>query len=199
MPRGRQYYDPIVQVPGAIDANQDLSRIELYQDDDLRWKGRLIDAKGAIEKIAPGDFDHDGALAQAEALWPGLSVYELRDKYQDSTWEGTGPSPRTWQGSAPAELDLTEMVKEVVVNNDVDAVRAAQELAEFSAEDESPEVAAHGEIRGIMVTAPGMYVSLTDVCDLLVAWAEQYEGNPSAELALREASGALREAYGLPR
>jgi hypothetical protein len=106
MPRGRQYYDPIVQVPGKVSGEPDLSRIELYpeggpEDPNPKWRARRIQADGSVAELTDGDFDHDRALAQAQAHWADLPVYELRNEGEDSTWEGHGPSPRLWQNSSP--------------------------------------------------------------------------------------------------
>jgi len=112
MPRGRQYYDPIVQVPGTVEGEQDLSRIELFpegspEDANPKWRGRLIDAKGLVASVTSGDFNQERALEQAKQTFgEHLSVYVLRDEGQDSTWEGHGPSPRLWQrpGATPTEI-----------------------------------------------------------------------------------------------
>lgn len=182
MPRGRQYYDPIVQLPGSVDGERDLTRVEFYMDEDQKWKGRLIDKNGRIVEVAPGDLNYDGAMRQAQQMWPGLTLYELRGPQEDSTWDGVGPSPRTW---AAAVQESTAVDSPTI---------PAEEFPKVPEEQER-EVAAQGELRAIMVTDPGMYVSLNDICTLLEQWAEQYAGNPSAEVALRDAASALRDAY----
>jgi len=176
MPRGRQYYDPIVQVSKPVETSDDLSRIELVPTgletgdggEISKWVGRRIGSEGAILEVSPGDFDHDRALAQAKELWPGLEVFELRSESEDSTWDGTGPSPRLWQ-AAPLEASAPIL----------EAVPKVEQV----------------QLRIFPVTEVGTYVLLEDIRALLNMWAAQYEEdkNPSAALALREAMDALRE------
>lgn len=116
MPRGRQYYDPIIQAPSKVESAAS-RRIELYPEQDvrdnavtLRWVGRLVDESGILDK-APGSFDHDDALRQAREKWPGLEVFELREESEDSTHEGFGPSPRLWQ-QGRTEHDPATLVNE---------------------------------------------------------------------------------------
>lgn len=108
MPRGRHYYDPIIQTGSTVQGEPDLSRIELFPagpeslgrlpEDHGKWIGRRIGSQGEIVGYSTGDFNHDAAMAHAQELWPGLTVYELNAENEDSTWEGHGPSPRMWQG-----------------------------------------------------------------------------------------------------
>ena len=191
MPRGRQYYDPIVQVPGKVEGAQDLSRIELYpegapDDPSPKWRGRRISPDGLIAEVAPGDFNHDRALEQAQQMWPGMTVYELRSETEDSTWEGHGPSPRMWQAAyqeAPPGVSAIER----------NGVRIEYEQP---AEDVPPAVSEdQAMVRLLAAPEPGAYVLLTDVVALLEGYARQFEDekNPSGALALREAAEALKE------
>jgi len=202
MPRGRQYYDPIVHVPGKTDAQTDYSRIELFPagaealgrlpQDQGKWIGRLISPDGSISEEAPGDFDHDRALAQAEQLWPGLTVYELNAEHEDSTWDGAGPSPRIWQTFAPSSIDTA-------LKNAQDALASAggpDEVAKAVREamgDVPPAVEV--QLRVMPISQPGNYVLLDDIRGLLESWAVAYDvdKNPSAAMALREAVDALKD------
>lgn len=184
MPRGRHYYDPIIQTGAVVEGESDLSRIEFYLDDDQKWRGRRIAPDGLVTDVAPGDFSHDGALRQAQALWPGLTVYELQSPQDDSTWEGHGPSPRVWKGpSLPTEA-LPASTPEPQEE------QMSESLAEVSPEG------AQTRLNGIRVSDPGLYVRIEDMVLLLEEWAQQYEldRNPSGALALREAADSLREA-----
>jgi hypothetical protein len=179
MPRGRQYYDPIVQVPGTVEGEQDLSRIELFpegspEDANPKWRGRLIDAKGLVASVTSGDFNQERALEQAKQTFgEHLSVYVLRDEGQDSTWEGHGPSPRLWQmpGAIPKEIPP-----------------AVQEPAPQPTEEQAP-------LRLLVAPEPGPYALLSDILSLLEMWAVSYEvdKNPSGALALRDAVDMLRD------
>lgn len=193
MPRGRQYYDPIVQVPGKVEGAP-TKRIELYPegsitdggggDQQLRWVGRLIGDQGEVVATANGSFDHDDALRQAQELWPGLEVFELREEGEDSTWDGMGPSPRLWQGAqqaTPGErlLDLPESAY-------------PEDSVPLAVVPDPPE----GEgipIRAFAVEA-GTYMHIDDIKRLLLTWADQYEEdrNPSAAMAMREAAETLQ-------
>ena len=109
MPRGRQYYDPEIQANRPVEIPADMARIEFYPELDGsgqigRWVARRIDHDGRIVGYTAGNFDHDAELAHAMELWPGLTVFELPDEQADSTWEGTGPSPRIWQNGHPPRL-----------------------------------------------------------------------------------------------
>lgn len=187
MGRGRrQFYDPIMQAPGMTGEPQDLSRIEFFPDADGRWLGRKVGETGLIEAVSPGSFNRDGALAEVEGLWPGLTVYELREEAQDSTWEGVGPSPRLWHQPATVELPDQETLKEW-----------AQEYQPLEAEM-IPSYAPRGEptqVRGVIVEFPGQYLLREDVVALLREYADQFDAasNPSGALALREAAEALSE------
>jgi hypothetical protein len=189
MNRGRSYYDPIVQVPGRVEDSEDKSRIELFpvgQDSTSRpptdvgkWMGRRINSDGSVAEYAPGDFDHDRALRQAQALWPGLTVYELNQEIQDSTWDGTGPSPRLWQ----LQGGKLQGPDHVVIGEIGDAIA---ELGRLDAPT----------LRAFSVEA-GTYLMLDDVLLLLEGYAVVYDGenNPSAALALRETAKAIREPF----
>lgn len=192
MPRGRQYYDPIIQAPSRVDTPES-RRIELYPEHDvrdnvesLRWCARLIGDDGLIAEQAPGSVDHDDALQQAQALWPGLEVFELREESEDSTHEGMGPSPRLWQNTPPqmgfpGERILTEVPPAPPEPPDM-------HLADLA---ERPVIAM------FPISVPGTYIRVEDVVVLLEGYAVQYDeqGNPSGALALREAAAALREPF----
>jgi len=184
MPRGRQYYDPIVQAPSRVAAG-DASRVELYPEHDvrdnveaLRWCARLIGEDGLIKEVSPGSIDHDDALRQAQELWPGLEVFELREESEDSTWEGVGPSPRLWQDESA----------ENIPDPDTSGHPPALELVS------SPEPP---KLHALSVGQPGVYLLLDDILSLLESYATQYdqENNPSAALGLREAANALQETF----
>lgn len=191
MPRGRQYYDPIIQVPGKVEGAP-TRRIELYPEgaisdggggeQQLRWVGRLIGELGEIVATANGSFDHDDALRQAQQLWPGLEVYELREEGEDSTWDGMGPSPRLWQNS-PSETGVAPPLAVVPSSGD----DAPSDVSATEAEGESIP------IRAFAVEA-GTYMHVEDIKRLLLMWADQYEEdrNPSAAMAMREAAETLQ-------
>lgn len=186
MPRGRQYYDPILQVDQTVQGDSDLSRIELFpvgQDSTSRlpedigkWVGRKVERDGSVSGHTPGDFDHDRALRQAQDTWPGLAVYELRSEIEDSTWDGVGPSPRLWQTPAPPV-----QVPETIYPD----LPPAGDLPD-------PE---ETQLRVLPIDEPGTYVRLADILRLLEMWASAYEvdKNPSAAMALRDAVEALGE------
>lgn len=203
MARGRQYYDPIIQVPSKVESAQ-ARRIELYPEGDvtdgmpgdrLRWVGRLIGENGEILDKAQGSFDHDDALRQAQELWPGLEVYELREESEDSTHEGFGPSPRLWQNgrtehdpsASPFERPALE-ASEVGLLDDGYIPGAP---ADITPAVEAPVV------RALTVGAPGTYIRLEDVLACLEEYAAQFEeqANPSAALGIREAAAALAEPF----
>jgi hypothetical protein len=186
MPRARHhYYDPILQTDAKVEGAPDLSRIELFpvgQESTSRlpeqigkWVGRKIGTDGRIEAEAPGDFDHDRALKQAQELWPGLTVYELNAEIDDSTWEGSGPSPRLWQN----------------------AITISQPVSPVTGELVPPAVDDQQSLRVLPIANPGNYLLVDDVLALLEGYAAQFddENNPSAALGLREAAQALREAF----
>jgi hypothetical protein len=189
VPRGRQYYDPIVQVPGKVEGARDLSRIELYpeggpDDPAPKWRGRRIFGDGSIMEVAPGDFDHDRALSQAQQMWPGLDVYELRSEGEDSTWEGHGPSPRLWQPT----LESERLVPQSLVDEMPDMMRRELEsIPPAVPEDQAT-------LRLLAAPEPGAYVLLTDVIALLEGYARSFEDekNPSGALALREAADVFK-------
>lgn len=190
MPRGRQYYDPIIQVPGKVEGAP-TRRIELYPegnvtdggggDQQLRWVGRLIGDQGEVVATANGSFDHDDALRQAQELWPDLEVFELREEGEDSTWDGMGPSPRLWQNTL--EDSSPEGGDPPVVHDDRPPV------GEPVTGDEQTSV----PIRAFSVEA-GTYMHVDDIKRLLLIWADQYEAdrNPSAAMAMREAAETLQ-------
>ena len=183
----RQHYNPITQVPELIGEAQDLTRIEFFPDGDGKWHGRKINAQGGIEATSPGAFDHGTALAEAESIWPGIPVYEIREESDDSTWEGVGPSPRRWGSGAqppapaPEREALTQFAEDVLENGVVPWI---------APEADAPEPM---QVRGLNVE-PGQYLHRDDVVVLLESYAAEYDsrGNPSGALALREAAEALR-------
>ena len=216
MPRGRQYYNPLTQAPDTVQGETDYTRIELFPagaeslarlpQEQGKWIGRRIAADGTVAEEAPGDFDHDTALAQATGLWPGLMVYELNAENEDSTWDGIGPSPRIWQNSIammgggatqhaatslpPAViLDRADEIRNFVPDHPEDTAIGTL-IGQLREEDEQ-QVALHV----LPIAEPGVYVLLDDIC----AWLEQsavvaeVDKNPSAALALRDAVDALKE------
>jgi len=197
MPRGRQYYDPILQVGASVEGAPDLSRIELFpigQESTSRlpeqigkWVGRKIAPDGSIEAEAPGDFDHDRALAQAQAMWPELTVYELNAEIEDSTWEGSGPSPRLWHSALASD----------VVSPPVDIQSRSLASGDVGVRAELPPAGDERMLRVLPIADPGNYVHLNDVLAMLEDYAGQFDvdSNPSAALGLREAARALREAF----
>ena len=186
MPRGRQYYDPIEQVPSSVEGESDVSRIELFpvgQDSTSRlpedigkWVGRKVERDGSVSGHTPGDFVHDRALKQAQDTWPGLGVYELRSEIEDSTWEGVGPSPRIWQNTSPVTAVPDRIYPDLTPAGD----------------SPDPEQA---QLRNLPIDEPGVYVRLADILSLLELWAVAYEvdKNPSAAMALREAVDTLKD------
>lgn len=197
MPRGRQYYDPIQQAPSRVET-QGERRIELYPKGDIRdgevrpkWMARLIAPDGLIEQHSPGSFDHDDAMRQAQEMWPGLEVFELREEWEDSTHEGMGPSPRLWQNTSPQMGFPGERIPKDTppVDRDAEILRLADAV------QDSPD--ASRQIRAIVASDPGSYVHIADIILVLEDYAAQYDGmnNPSGAVALREAAGALREAF----
>lgn len=194
MPRGRQYYDPIEQAPGKVEGEPDLSRIELFmsggsdqrtvgEDTAGKWIARRISPDGSVYMTSNGSFDHDQALAEAQALWPDLTVYELQDEREDSTWEGTGPSPRLWQ--TISQMGLPPAV------DDLPREAFWEGVAETTAPPTEEQVPLH-----VMAAAQtGTYVLLDDIRNLLETWAVAYEidKNPSAAMALRDAVDALKD------
>lgn len=184
MPRGRHYYDPELQVDRLVEGDKDLSRIELFpigQDSTSRlpeeigkWVARKVESDGTISGYTPGDFNHEAALAQAQTVWPGLQVFELRSEIEDSTWEGMGPTPRIWQNAAPEE-ELQNLPEQLY-----------------------PEQAAETpQIRTIYAPAAAHYVNLDDMVALMEHYATEFDEqrNPSAAIALREVATALGEAF----
>lgn len=199
MPRGRQYYDPIVQVPSKVEGAANLERIELYpegspEEPRPKWKARHVGSDGFVLAVTPGDFDHDTALAEAERNWPGLTVYELRDEGEDTTHDGFGPSPRLWQNNlSPLVTNPPDgpFVSEYKARKDVPtALEPSPGEGTLNPLDEQMQ------LRIMPVAQPGNYVLLPDILNLLEVWAVQYENekNPSGALALREAVDALRQA-----
>lgn len=193
MPRGRQYYDPIIQAPSKMPGSNE-QRIELYPEGDvtdaapgpLRWVARLIGEDGLIVAKTAGSFDHDDALRQAEQQWPGLQVFELREESEDSTHEGFGPSPRLWQQGRTHHDEPQYPV----------VVPSPSEVGEPSVSGPPPGLPeAEGDelsLRAFVLSA-GVYAPLDDVVRLLRAWAAQYEENknPSGAMALNEAADML--------
>jgi hypothetical protein len=166
MARGRQYYDPIVQVPSKVEGAHE-QRIELYPEHDIR----------------------DDALAQAQQMWPGLEVYELREESEDSIHEGFGPSPRLWQVGR-TEHDrpyITDAVTRVELSLDATGRNITPAVAEAPPEE--------FRIMPLVIERPGIFIKVEDVLTLLEHYAAQFDGenNPSAALGLREAASALRD------
>jgi hypothetical protein len=214
MPRGRQYYDPIIQAPSKVESAAS-RRIELYPEQDvrdnavtLRWVGRLVDESGILDK-APGSFDHDDALRQAQEKWPGLEVFELREESEDSTHEGFGPSPRLWQQPTDQNREVPEWAMDHLVAEVKESLTPAGEVHEIGRKlghtlglglvsdvPEAREASTHA-IRAILATEPGAYVLIQDIVAMLEEYATQYDeqGNPSGALALREAAAALAEPF----
>ena len=199
MPRGRQYYNPLTQAPDTVQGETDYTRIELFPagaeslarlpQEQGKWIGRRIAPDGTVAEEAPGDFDHDTALAQATGLWPGLMVYELNAENEDSTWDGIGPSPRIWQTLPPAVTEKQiEEIRNFVPDHPEDS--AIGTLIE-QLKNEQQQVALHV----LPIAETGVYVLLDDIC----AWLEQsavaadLDKNPSAALALRDAVDALKD------
>jgi hypothetical protein len=191
MPRGRQYYDPELQVNKLVEGEKDLARIELFpvgQDSTARlpeehgkWVARKVEADGSVSGYTPGDFDHDRAQTQAEQIWPGLQVFEIRSEIEDSTWEGTGPSPRLWQNA----------IGEVAPAVGPTILPEGEEIL-YPPQDDQGQV----QLRVLPISEPGAYVLLSDIKSLMEMWASQYEEdkNPSAAMALRDVVDALKDA-----
>lgn len=202
MARGRHYYDPILQTGATVESAPDLSRIELFPagaeslgrlpQDQGKWIGRRINEDGSVAEEAPGDFDHDRALAQAQELWPGLTVYELNAEHEDSTWEGVGPSPRLWAASNAISKMVAQEFKEATPEHRKEMLRDVGRLANAIADGPTDDEV---QLRVLPIGQPGNYVLLDDIAALLGVWADQYEQekNPSAALALREAVDALKD------
>lgn len=192
MSRGHQYYDPILQVPTRPEDGPK-ERIELYPEGDvtdaapgpLRWVARLIGEDGRIVQYSPGSFDHDDALRQAQSMWPGLQVYELREESEDSTHEGFGPSPRLWQNGR-TEHDGPQLPP--AVEPPVEVGREPWDAADAYMVP---------QLRALQIVDPGTYVRVRDILDVLEMYAQQFdsENNPSAALGIREAANALKEAF----
>ena len=184
MPRGRQYYDPIVQVPGTVEGENDLARVEVFQDETLKWWGRQVASDGSLTGNMVGDFDHATLLKRVHESWPTHPVYELRSEGEDSTWEGHGPSPRLWQVPGATPTEIPPSVPQEAFWDGVDESRIPPAVPEEQA-----------QLRVLPIDQPGVYVRLEDICGLLEMWAVAYEvdKNPSGALALREAVDALRD------
>jgi hypothetical protein len=199
VPRGRQYYDPIIQAPSKVESASD-RRIELYPEQDvrdntttLRWVGRLVDDTGQIIDKAAGSFDHDDALRQAQELWPGLEVFELREESEDSTHEGMGPSPRLWQNQVPLPPGFAGGGHSAYETPLADLAEARGHVPPAVVEAPPEEF----RIMPLVIERPGIFIRVEDVLTLLEGYAAQFDGenNPSAALGLREAASALREAF----
>ena len=150
MGRGRRYYDPEIQVPSTVPQTEDLTRVEVFQDANGRWAPRLVNANGIATHVGTGSFDQGDALAEASRRWPGLEVFEVRDEAHDSTWSGTGPSPRAFF-QPPVQLPP-------------ESDPATQTMENPDAPPLEP-----GIIHGLIVGAPGTYVQL----DETLAWLRQ--------------------------
>lgn len=209
MPRGRQYYNPLTTTPETVQGETDYRRIELFPagaeslarlpQEQGKWIGRRIAYDGSIAEEAPGDFDHDTALAQATSLWPGLMVYELNAENEDSTWDGIGPSPRIWQNvqavQQAVEADPGRSATEVAELIRADAFPPAVNTALADGLTEEEARTAGRIVHALVAPLPGSYVRLQDIALLLEDYAVQYdeEKNPSAAMALRAAAEALKE------
>jgi len=191
MPRGRQYYDPIVQVPGTVEGENDLARVEVFQDETLKWWGRQVASDGSLTGNRVGDFDHATLLKRVRETWPTHPVYELRSEGEDSTWEGHGPSPRLWQNSSPETGLLGSPPVDLQSGPSPDAATSG------AGGEPVPPAVPDGEapLRILPITEPGVYVRLEDICGLLEMWAVAYEvdKNPSGALALRDAVDMLKD------
>lgn len=188
MPRGRQYYDPIIQVPSSVDGAENKERIEVFPigmdspsrlpTEVGRWASRRIAADGSIAEQGKSAAQQYEAVSMAQAQWPGLEVYTLTMEIDDSTWDGVGPSPRLWQ----------------MPSSNIPSVTPALEVVptEDSENQQSPP-----QLHFLTVGAPGVYLRLEDILAVLEDYATQFdaESNPSAALGLREAANALKEAF----
>jgi len=176
--RGRQYYDPIVQEPYEVP--ESVGRIEVFQDPAdpslRRWCSHLVNPDGSIGSEDFCDGDRDQVIVMAQERWPGLDVFELQEPYEDSTWDGVGPTPRLWQQTSAEETPAAPVVPLFRV-------------------DDLPDEAEQVPLRVIAVERPGTYVLLEDIRSLLEVWAMSYDEvkNPSGAVALREALEALKE------
>lgn len=175
MPRGRQYYDPIIQTGASVEGDKDLSRIEMYMDEEYRWWARRIAPDGSLTGETRHGTQRDDVLALAQAAWPDLTVYELRNESDDSTWEGTGPTPRLWQDGRTHHDAAVAPVVPLPVHTPETAVEA------------DPV-----EVRAFSVEA-GTYMHVDDIRRLLNSYANVYDesDNPSASKALRAAADML--------
>lgn len=182
MPRGRQYYDPIIQAPSTVEGQENKERIEVFpvgMDSPSRmasevgkWASRRVDAEGRIIEQGPSAGEQNEAIRQAEATWPGLDVYFLTAEIEDSTWDGIGPTPRLWQ-QGRTEHDPPANV-----------VPMPQPVQAETSEEVS--------VRAFSVEA-GTYMHLDDIRKLLHSYADVYDenDNPSASRALRSAADML--------
>lgn len=188
--RGRQYYDPEIQTNRFVPGEQDLERIEVFPvgegstarlpQEIGKWASRRVDGGGRIVEQGDSDFQQQRVVELALGRWPTLQVYVLNSEIEDSTWEGTGPSPRLWGAPAPQPFSASG----------VPGDPPTEDLS--PAREETEEAVA---IRALAAPAAGSYVLIEDIVVLLESYAQQYDdqGNPSGALALREAAAALKE------
>ena len=200
--RGRNYYDPILQVPASIEGEANKERIEVFpvgMDSPSRlpsevgkWASRRVASDGRVIEQGPSAGEQGEAIRQAEMNWPGLEVYFVTAEIEDSTWDGVGPSPRLWHTAA----DVTPAVGM--------PGRRLPELPDSAyppgAKEIPVEVMPNPDVRSItaiVATKSGAYIHIEDVVLLLEDYAQQYDdqGNPSGALALREAASALKEPF----
>ena len=176
--RGRRYYDPEIQVPSTVPQAEDLTRVEIFQNADGRWAPRLVNKNGIATHVGTGSFNPADAFAEAERRWPGLEVFEVRDEAHDSTWSGTGPSPRAFF-PPPQQLPPES-------GSEAQAAWALDEA--ITAESDPEPVLIHGLVAG----EPGMYVRLNDVTMWLrqqaSACAEERRAGPWSEILEQVAS-----------
>lgn len=212
-PRGRNYYDPILQTPSSIAGQEDKSRIEVFpvgMDSPSRlpseigkWASRRVDATGAVVEQGPSAGEQGEAIRQAETKWPGLEVYFLSAEIEDSTWEGMGPTPRLWQ--SPFEQPALQSNEEGLFGHEKIAGRPADltPAVEPLTPEQEESLRSHGllpeeaVLHAIRVQNPGTYVHLENVLQVLEGYAQQFaaDSNPSAALGIREAAKALSEAF----
>jgi hypothetical protein len=72
-------------------------RIELYPDADKKWHARLIDHNGLIiGSVNGGSFDREWVETDAASQYPNLTIHQMEEESDDSTWTHKGPSKRLW-------------------------------------------------------------------------------------------------------
>lgn len=77
---------------------EDVERIEIWLDEtDQRWYGRAVDGAGTITATTAGFPQEHYLLDAAEAEWPGVPVFQIRDQLEDSrNIQVYGPPQRLW-------------------------------------------------------------------------------------------------------